>query len=340
MNIWFNRWFTTAAHFIELIRNNPESRKFTIYGTHSNLDALYLQVCDFAYSEPDVEGEEYIDFCLDFCQNHQIDIFIPRTENVLISKRLEKFHSIGVKVLVCPDYELMKVLDNKVKAYQVVGEKTSIRIPEYFVVNNAEEFKDAYQTLRERGRTVCMKPAVGEGACGFRVIKENIDTVEQLIGGGNGYRIPYPYAFEILSQKEHFSDLIVMEFLEGTEYSIDCLASTKKLFTAVPRMKGDGRVRELIENHELIQLAHEFYKEFRLPYVFNIQFKYSMGIPKLLEINPRMSGGLHISCLSGVNYPYLALKLLLGEEIKNLSPQFGIRASHLEKEMILDSKII
>jgi biotin carboxylase len=113
------------------------------------------------------------------------------------------------------------------------------------------------------------------------------------------------------------------------------VASEGQLYAAIPRMKGDGRVRELVESVELIDLAHRFHQEYRLPFVFNIQVKYSKGVPKLLEINPRMSGGLHFSCLSGINIPYLAIKVLLGEEIGPLKPRFGIRASHIEKEMIL-----
>lgn len=83
---------------------------------------------------------------------------------------------------------------------------------------------------------------------------------------------------------------MVLEYLEGPEYSIDCLATEEKLIAAIPRLKGSGRVRELVEHFELIQMAHAFHNEYKLPYVFNIQVKYNEGVPKLLEINPRMSG--------------------------------------------------
>jgi hypothetical protein len=33
----------------------------------------------------------------------------------------------------------------------------------------------------------------------------------------------------------------------------------------------------------------------------------------LLEINPRMSGGIPYACHSGLNFPYWALKMALGE---------------------------
>jgi biotin carboxylase len=337
MKIWFNRWFTTVSHYIDMIRINEDNRRFIIYGTHPNKDALYLQNCDYAFVEPDISGEEYIAFCLEFCDKHGIDIFIPRKENVLISKRLAEFEALGVKVLVCPDAKLMETMDNKAETYQLLSDGTAnFLIPDYYVVNNIEDFKKAYEKLKEKGHTVCFKPVIGEGANGFRVIKDQIESVNQLFTQGIGYRIPYAYACEILGQQEKFPDLMVLEFLEGREYSIDCVSSSEKLLAAIPRMKGDGRVRELVEQAELIKLAHDFHQEFKLPYVFNIQVKYNNdSVPKLLEINPRMSGGMHFSCLSGINIPYLAIQILLGEEVKQVRPRFGIRASHIEKEMIL-----
>lgn len=341
MRVWFNRWFTTVSHYIDLLRVNDEGRRFVVFGSHPNRDALYLQNCDYAFTEPEISGDEYIAFCLDFCQKHKIDIFIPRHENVLISKRLSDFHALGVKVLVCPDAELMETMDNKAAAYQSILQKEQegnciIPIPEHYIVNNLQDFKNAYERLREKGHIPCFKPVVGEGAYGFRVIKDEIETIEQLLNKGVSQRIPYKYACEILSQQETFQDLMVLEFLEGTEYSIDCIASEETLFAAIPRMKGIGRVREIVNHHELIQMAHRFHQAYKLPYIFNIQVKYNNGIPKLLEINPRMSGGMHISCLSGINFPYLAIKLLLSEKIDRLYPRFGIRASHIEKEMILE----
>ncbi|WP_066309300.1 ATP-grasp domain-containing protein [Bacillus sp. FJAT-29814] len=340
MKIWFNRWFTTVSHYIDMIRDNPDNRKFIIYGTSPNPDALYLQYCDHAYVEPEISGDEYIEYCLDFCQTHGIDIFIPRKENVQISKRMSDFEAIGVKVLVCPDAKLVETLDNKAAAYQLFLKKQDegvpiFSIPDHYVVNNIADFKKAFQLLKEKGHEVCFKPVIGEGANGFRVIKEEIDSVDQLLLHGTSFRMPFSYACDILGQQETFPDLMVLEYLDGREYSIDCLASQEKMYVAIPRMKGDGRVRELVNHRDLIEIAHQFHQEFKLPYIFNIQLKYNNGVPKLLEINPRMSGGMHISCLSGINLPYMAIKLLLGEKIGGITPRFGIRASHIEKEMIL-----
>ena len=47
----------------------------------------------------------------------------------------------------------------------------------------------------------------------------------------------------------------------------------------------------------------------------NIQFKMNNGKPYLLEINPRMSGGLQLSCLAtDINLPSIALRKCTGLE--------------------------
>ncbi|WP_335869882.1 ATP-grasp domain-containing protein [Bacillus sp. 2205SS5-2] len=339
MKIWFNRWFTTVTHYIDSIRTNPDNREITIYGTHPNPDAAYLQNCDYKATEPDCSGEEYLQFCLEFCQQHYIDVFVPRKENVFISQHIHLFEELGVKVLVCPDAKLMMALDDKAETYKLVKKSSQFlcTLPYYYIVNSVEEFQQAYHALRTKGHTVCFKPAIGEGANGFRVIKEENDSISDLFSKGIGYRITYKQACEILSSEETFPNLMVLEFLDGPEYSIDCLGYEDELIVAIPRKKGNGRIRELEENQELIEMAKRFQKELRLSYAYNIQVKYKEDVPKLLEINPRMSGGLHMSCLSGVNIPYYAIKLLLEEEVMVPPLQYNLTITHIEKAIVLEA---
>lgn len=349
--IWFNQWFTTVAHFIDMIRYNSDNVPFEVYGTSTNENALYLSYCDAAFKEPNVKGEAYILFCLEFCKEHSIDLFVPRKENVLISQNLTRFEKIGVKVLVCPDATLMERLDDKEATYQMIKQdpvlSKYISIPDYRIVNNVEDFKNAYYSLKEKGHKVCFKPVIGEGGNGFRVVKDEVETINELFYHGVSHNISFQHALTILEQQQSFPPLMVLEYLDGIEYSIDCLAYDGELMAAVPRKKGKGRVRELENNTELLTIAKEVNKALKIPYVYNIQVKYKDGVAKLLEINPRMSGGLHYSCLAGINFPYRAVKLLLEgkDAIEKFHPHFGIKSSYLEKEVILkpitfDTKVL
>jgi biotin carboxylase len=341
LNIWFNRWFSTVSHYMEMIRNNPDQQSFVIYGTHPNPDTVYFKNCDVAFTEPDTMGEEYLQFCLAFCRQHNIDIFVPRKENVLISRNLSSFEAMGVKVLVCHDGDLMSLMDNKAAMYQSLEEHNKaghsiVTIPKYRVVNNAEAFKDAYQTLTSDGSRLCIKPIVGEGASGFRILDDEADSISFLFNTAYSRRISFATAFKILQKQARFPDLMILEYLDGYEYSIDCLAGADgTLHIAIPRKKGKGRIREIEYKEELLFIAHQMAEHYKIPFVFNIQVKYKNGIPKLLEINPRMSGGLHISCLAGVNIPYFAIKLLLGGTVEVPRLNYGVKATYIEQPVIL-----
>ena len=77
INIWFNRWFSTVAHYMEMIRHNPDQQEFVIYGTHPNPDTVYFNYCDVSGTEPDIDGEEYLQFCLDYCIQNQYSYICP-----------------------------------------------------------------------------------------------------------------------------------------------------------------------------------------------------------------------------------------------------------------------
>ncbi|NHN29459.1 ATP-grasp domain-containing protein [Paenibacillus agricola] len=333
--IWFNRWFSVAFHYMNLIRNNPYGEKFELYGTHPNIQHMSLQACDHAETEPVLEGFEYVEFCLDFCKRHKIDVFIPRLKMLEIATYVDMFEAIGTKVMVCRDTLLLESLMEKDLFYESVRGKGIVEIPEYRVVNTAAGFKDAYEDLRAKGLSVCFKPTNAEGGMGFRVVVEEQDRLAELYGWVN-LKITFEQAYEAFSSQETFEPIMVMEMLEDHEYSIDCLASAEgEWLAAIPRRKEEGRLYLLEDVPELLDMSRRFAEEYRIPYVYNIQVKYNKGVPKLLEINPRMSGGLYITCLSGVNIPYLAVKAVLGQPMDAIAPQLGITATYVEQPIIV-----
>ena len=55
-------------------------------------------------------------------------------------------------------------------------------------------------------------------------------------------------------------------------------------------------------------IAEKFAKDFKIEGPYNLQIRWHNGIPYLLEVNTRMSGGSHIADKVGVNF--LALPIL------------------------------
>ncbi|MBP2000838.1 biotin carboxylase [Paenibacillus shirakamiensis] len=334
--IWFNRTFSAASHYIEMIRNNEDREKFIIYATHPRQHSPMLQVADYSEIEPILPMDEYIAYCLDFCKKHQIDVFIPHFGLTEISYHGSAFQQIGTQVLIGGDPTLLEVVGDKGRLFQALSSVEGLTLPDYFIATTVNEFQQAYRTLKEKGHRICIKPVKGEGGGGFRIIEETPADIWSIYEPVTNTLL-LEDLIELLSSVDHFDALMVMELLEGHEYSVDCLGRENELLAAVPRKKVEGRIRKLEANAELIELSRAIQKVLSLQYNFNVQFIYQHNVPKLLEINPRASGGLYMSCLSGVNFPYLALKSLLGGEVHVQEPKLDITATHIEKELIISN---
>lgn len=59
---------------------------------------------------------------------------------------------------------------------------------------------------------------------------------------------------------------------------------------------------------DIIDATAELARAYGLNSVFNVQFREGAGKLRLLEINPRMSGGIGMACVAGPNLPYIALR--------------------------------
>lgn len=333
--IWFNRWFSVAYHYMNMIRDNPNNEKYIFYGTHPDPQHMSLQGCDFSEQEPVLKGYAYVEYCLDFCKRNKIDIFIPRLKMLEIARHIAMFDAIGTKVMVCRDIPLLESLMVKDSFYRSLEGTGVVEIPEYHVVKTAEQFKAAYLDLVAKGHHVCFKPTDSEGGMGFRIINNTRNALADIYGHVS-LNVTFEQAYATFAATEEFADIMIMELLEDTEYSVDCIATAAgKLLIAIPRRKNQGRLYLIEEVPELIELAERVADRFKIPYAYNIQVKYNKGLPKLLEINPRMSGGLYITCLSGVNIPYLAVLSVLGRPIEQPKPKFGIIASYIENPIVV-----
>ena len=312
IRVWFNHWFSTSYRLIELMKKDEEEKVYVV-GSNQRVNAVIQKVCDDWYEEPHLEGEDYINYCVDFCQKHRIQVFVPRRKLVEISRHVDRFHQIGVRVLV-DDYEKIALLNDKAAAYELFKECNGIHVPDYALVHDVYSLKEAYKSLKEAHKDLCIKFVEDEGGMSFRRLADHVDEYQSLYTYP-GPRIAYEDLIRILTPHGTFKDMMIMPYLPGDEISVDCL-NTKNGLIAVPRIKGASRDERVVFDKEIHNMCETILKKVPLQYPCNIQFKLKDQIPYLLEINTRMSGGLQMSCLSaGVNIPNIALNKVLGKDL-------------------------
>lgn len=307
--VWMNHWFSTAVNIIDLLRKDHMDLR--IIGTNEHALSVIKNCCDEWEQEPLLKDEEYVDYCLDFCKAHNVQVFMPRRGLVKISEYRDRFEEIGVRVMA-DRYGMVSVLNRKDQAFEYFSEKKIGEVPEYRIVRNVAEFRDAYEFLSRKYEQVCFKFVRDEGGKSYRLIDNQRKGYAALFKKQTT-RMTLDDAADALSERETFAPVMVMPFLSGDEVSVDCLNTDRGLI-ALPRIKGYEKYETLRFDDEIIGRCERFQREAMLECPYNIQFKYLDGIPYFLEVNTRMSGGIHMSChAAGVNIPQIALRKLLGE---------------------------
>lgn len=335
MRVWFNHWFSTSYHLINMMREKEPDR-FTFVGTSTNPYAIYKEACDEFYDERhDMTDREYLDFCLDFCREYRIDIFVPRHNIVQIIQNAGEFEKIGVKLLGETNSDIVTILDDKFKTYKHIESILPDRVPDIRIAHNISEFREYVKDMSGQHGRVCYKLSVDEGARSFRVIDDGMENIRNLYNKP-GNKITMDATLKTLAGYDFAVPVLVMPYLEDVEVSVDCLR-TGRGDIVIPRHKTGKRYSEVIFDEDLMKECSFLMERLGLWMPANIQYKKGGGKLYLLEINTRMSGGLQLSCrASGINIPMIALYKLIGEDVEWAYPGFySQKVAHIETPICL-----
>jgi len=306
MRVWYNRTFSSIYNAMTLIRQHDRAGRYhLVYSAGSKTVAAHA-AHQFEL-EPPVSGDEYLAWCLGFCQRWDIGIFVPHREAALISGASERFAAIGTRVLAVASPDVLALLHDKARFYATVDLPMAAP-PETVPFTTLAEFDAGHAALRAKYPKLCVKPSKSVYGLGFAELDEERSSA-QILMAGDQYQIGLADMRAGLAGLEKFRTMLLMEFLDGVEYSVDCLADEGRLACAVPRRKlpKEGTGQLIDPQPVILDAVARLAADYRLNGVFNVQFRERDGHMRLLEINPRMSGGVGMACMAGPALPYLAL---------------------------------
>jgi biotin carboxylase len=307
--VWFNKTYSSVGTAIKLIREADLAGDYRVICSNTNAHAAaFLEAHEHAIEPAGLSGETYLAWCLQFCREQGITIFWPGKEAGLIASNKALFAQQGTRVLSVASETTLALMHDKARFCD--GLDLPIAPPaQWRAVTTIEQYDAAYAELRPLHRTLCIKPSESVYGLGFAILDEKRSNAQLLIAGAL-YHINAQELRAGLAQMAQFKPLLLMEFLDGYEYSADCVANDGTLVCAVPRKKphvgGQGQLIDM--RADILQACTELTRTYRLNGVFNIQFREGKNGLALLEINPRMSGGIGMACAAGPNLPYIALR--------------------------------
>lgn len=204
----------------------------------------------------------------------------------------------------------------------------SVPIPEYYKVTNETEFMDAVHKLQSQGYKIIVKPADNSGSRGVDLIS---DYTNQKLK-------------EVFTYSKQFSrsgELVIEEFMEGPEVSVETLAVngeyyviqiTDKLTTGVPYFveMGHSQPAQLSKanQEEIKKIAIAANKAIGIKDgPSHTEIKITKDGPKIVELGARLGGDnitTHLVLLStGINMVEACINIVLGEK-PNIENKFAL----------------
>lgn len=345
LNVWFNSGVSLTA-IMRAIREREDQLLVAdrivnkIVCTHKNPWFVGFPEADHAEAEPNVEGDDYVRWALAFAARHGINRLVVGDHFKAITEAESRFNDIGVRLMYGCPAQMWEAIDDKSKFYETLvahGEQRMLPAWSVWNDNGDTSLKAVTQKVfssivheHDAHTPVCVKPVRGIFGQGFFRLTEKPDAHQQLFFPDR--RIIAQDQFEGFALenglKNGCSNWMVMEFLGGPEYSVDCLAWGGELVAAVAREKqGGNRGQLVVQDETLLDYCRSLVSVFKLNGVFNAQFlRNKQRELKVLEINPRFSGGTGMSVRAGVNLPWWWLSLSMGASSERIpAPVIGTR---------------
>jgi carbamoyl-phosphate synthase large subunit len=323
-----------AVGIIQSLRSNKE-RALRIIGTDMRVHASGRPFLDGFHQVPRGSDPEFIDAIIDACRKAGADVILPLSTEELLAFASSKERiadDCGARVCVS-GRTAIETANEKARLFETL-DAAGVPVPSHITVKSAEGLRDAATTLGYPHAPVCMKPSFAHGGRGFRVIEHGDDTTTMLLDRKpENSSISIDEAERLLTGLKEPTEMLVMEYLPGTEYSVDLLCSHGEMVVAVTRSRDEIRSGisfrgTVVDSPKAVSVCEMICDEIGFDGPVGVQLREDAdGALKVLEINPRLHGSVALTVAAGVNLPYLAVKNCLGEPFRIPPVRYGTMMS-------------
>ena len=308
-----------ALNFCRSLRLSNED--IFIVGIDTNKYSLTWAEADIKYLSPDYKNEKYLAFLNYIIDLYDIDLVYPSKtggELLFLARNQEKIHA----PLFLPEYEDIKVFEDKWKTYNFIKEKELCQVPKTYLVHNKKELYFYMKELtNDFSKEAWIRRIYGSGGAGSIPTNDYL-LAKAWIDRNNGWG-KFTISEKLTSQTMTWSGLwkngklIVSQARERLYWEFADRAPS-----GVTGITGAQRV---IDSYNLDEISIRVIKAFSRCPNGCICVDYTMdekGNPNLTEIQAsRLYTSTHFLAKCGVNLPYIFCKLALDlpiddEEIK------------------------
>jgi carbamoyl-phosphate synthase large subunit len=300
-----------ASTLVRMLKGNGE-REVVIHGLDVRDEAIGRFLCDSFERVPPGASDEYPGALEAIVARELPDIvFVQSSFEVgTVARHRAALERHGARVLVASPESIDLCSDKAAMASALEG--LPVPQPRTLLPADLDEFVAGCRELGYPNVPVCFKPPVAKGSRGFRILSADIDRVRQLLDERPLSRYMTLDEFvELFRDVKPFPRLMLMEYVEGPEHTVDALVDSGELVLHQTKTRegvetGVAMAFRTVERPVLLEAARHVCRAFGLDWFVNVQF---IG-DRLLEVNPRVSTFVY---QEDFILPYLGIKYALGE---------------------------
>ena len=269
------------------------------------------------YPSPRRFPNQFIDFLLKEIKENHYDCLLPMEEETLLL--MAKYHSeiSQYTYLLSPDLKKIEFARDKenlmrfAEAHGIPTPKT-FQIPPSLTLPLKGGGEGGGADLSSIPIPAVIKPRISSGSFGIVYVKRQEDLIPSYQSVHGQY--PFPIIQEWIPDGEGTFGLSAL-FDEASNIKA---AFVHKKLRMYPVQGGPSTLREGVEHPQIMELGLSLLKSLNWVGVGMVEFKVDPrdGIPKLMELNPRFWGSLQLAIVSGVDFPYLILKMARRESFE------------------------
>lgn len=295
----------------------PAIEKAKEMGLHVVVVDMNPQAVGFSVEgiEPEVISTIDADKVLEAARRHNIDGIMTLASDM----------PMRTVAVVCQELRLVGISeDTAFKATNKAAMRDALKehgvpIPLYYRVLNKDEYIAAVNKIEEENLRCIVKPTANSGSRGIYLLKDySFTTVDA--------------AYQYSKEYSHSGDLMVEEYMEGPEVSVETLAINGKVYVIqiTDKLTTGAPYFVEMEHSQPSQLPEKIKEEISKVAIAanhalgikngpsHTEIKVTRGGPKIVELGARLGGdniSTHLVPLStGVNMVECCIKIALGEQ--------------------------
>lgn len=318
-------------------------KRMQLYAADANPLASGRFFADGFEQIPRAEEAEFVPNLIEICARLKINVLFPLVTKELLklSQNKEKFKNIGTKVLVS-DFESLSITNNKCRLYNHL-KRNNIPVPKFRVAQTFKDFEQAVNLLGYPESSVVMKPCVGNGSRGIRIMDTKQDRFDMLFKHKPDSLFTTLEEISRIIFQRQMPCVLLSEYLPGDEVTIDTLIENGTVRDLLIRTRettnnGISTSGRFIESNNISDYVNIIVNS--LPGLFGpIGFQLKKNIDgnyRILESNPRIQGTSIAAMGLGVNLPLKAVYAGLGEQYPISSRRSRIGFMRYYKEIFYE----